>query len=113
MLRVTVSWLCLTVMYLTVDMFRRTELTSGRVSLMSTARGAFMTPGEVMNVLQVSKKYFSFFVYPKLEVRQAKALQFTARTGHTPVRLPGQCLLQDCESSRDFHNIRRTVALLL
>jgi len=64
MLRVTVSWLCLTVMYLTVDMFRRTELTSGRVSFMSTARGSFMAPGEVVNVLQVSKKYFSFFVCP-------------------------------------------------
>jgi len=60
--------MCLTVVYLTVDMIRRTELTSARVSFMSTTWEAYMTPGEVIDVLQVGKKYSLFFVFHWLEV---------------------------------------------
>lgn len=86
MLRVRVSWMCLTVVYLTVDMIRRTELTSARVSFMSTTWEAYMTPGEVIDVLQVGKKYFSFFRFPLVRGVTGEVLSFTARTGHALVR---------------------------
>lgn len=81
-----VSWMCLTVMYLTVDMIRRTELTSARVSFMSTTLEAYMSPGEVIDVLQVGKKNFSFFRFPLVKDVTGKALSFTARTGHALLR---------------------------